>query len=308
MSKIFDALRRAERLRTQAPMERAPGPCGFRVVCVTSNKGGVGKTTIATNLAVYLRALRDDVPVLFLGLDDQTLVNRMFSLQYVLDGGTVATALRAGSFEGAIRLGQYGVHFVPSSPAISELKPEISDPFRLRAILERSGWRGIVVIDTKSDFEILTRNAIGASDLSLVVVKDHASLLEAQRVFDLLRRWDATPERARVVLSLVDRRVKFANSETPDILALLRSEVANQRYPSLQSFLSRSPVIEALQTNPGERPLSILNSAPGSLVHRQMAQLAAEVLALLPLEERSGIMPDTSTAGFTLSRPRSIDP
>lgn len=281
MSRIFDSLRRAEALRAQAPPAPAPAPCRFRVVCVTSNKGGVGKTTIATNLAVSLRALRPDVPVLFLGLDDQMFVNRMFSLHYVLEGGSVATALRAGSFEGAIRLGQHGVHFVPASPAISELKPELSDPFRLRALVERSGWRGLVVIDTKSDFEILTRNAIAASDLSLVVVKDHASLLEAQRVFDQLRRWNTPPERARVVLSLVDRRVKYESAETPDILALLRSEVGKRGYPLLRSFISRSPAIEALQTNPGARPLSILHSAPGSLVHRQMTQLAAEVLAVL---------------------------
>ncbi|MEE9606828.1 MAG: P-loop NTPase, partial [Myxococcota bacterium] len=36
----------------------------FQVLTVTSNKGGVGKTTVASNLAVYLRALREELPVL----------------------------------------------------------------------------------------------------------------------------------------------------------------------------------------------------------------------------------------------------
>jgi cellulose biosynthesis protein BcsQ len=283
MSRTLDALRQAEAFRSQPRATAVRSRRAFRVLCVTSNKGGVGKTTLATNLAVYLRALREDIPVLFLGLDDQTLVNRMFSLQYVMDGGSVASALRAGSLEGAIRVGQYGVHFVPASPATSELKREISDPFRLRALLERSGWRGLVVIDTKSDFEILTRNAIAASDLCLVVVKDQSSLLEAQRVFDLLRHWGEPMERARVVLSLVDRRVKFQGTDTPDILALLRAEVKHRGFPSFDSFLSRSPAIEALLTNPENRSLSILNAAPGSLIHRQMARLATDILDVFGL-------------------------
>jgi chromosome partitioning protein len=285
VSGIFNALRRAEARRsgqvggTGPASDRSAAP--FRVVCVTSNKGGVGKTTLAANLAVYLRALREDVPVLFLGLDDQTFVNRMFSLQYAMDQGTVASALRSGSLASAIRLGQYGVHFVPASPAVSELKQEIDDPLRLRTLLERSAWRGLVVIDTKSDLEILTRNAIAASDLALVVVKDLASLLEAQRVFNLLQEWGLPPERARVVLSLVDRRVKYPDIDTPDVLAFLRAEVRRRGHPSLGTYLSRSPAIEALLTNPGARHLSILNAAPGSIVHRQMARLAAEVLAAL---------------------------
>ena len=52
----------------------------LRVVTVASNKGGVGKTTIATNLAVYLRALREELPILVLGLDDQDVIQRMFAL------------------------------------------------------------------------------------------------------------------------------------------------------------------------------------------------------------------------------------
>jgi cellulose biosynthesis protein BcsQ len=284
MSRIFDALRRAEAGRTRAQFAEPAAARAFRVVSVTSNKGGVGKTTIATNLAVYLRALREGLPVLFLGLDDQTSVNRMFSLQYVMEGGTIASALRVGSLAGAIRLGQYGVHFVPASPAITDLKREITDPLRLRSLLERSGWRGVVVIDTKSDFEILTRNALAASDLSLVVVKDQASLLEAQRVFDWLRHRGEPAERARVVLSLVDRRVKYADAATPDVLALLRAEVHRLGYPAFEAYLSRSPTIEALLTNPDGRSHSILNAAPTSIVHRQMTRLAQEVLDALRLD------------------------
>ena len=81
MSRIYDALLDLEGSRPQPRPSLQPADRPFRVVTVASNKGGVGKTTIALNLAVYLRALREDLPILVLGLDDQSLLERMFALE-----------------------------------------------------------------------------------------------------------------------------------------------------------------------------------------------------------------------------------
>lgn len=282
MSRIFDALREARRERPlqlfETPPGPDPGPRRYHVVTVTSNKGGVGKTTFATNLAVYLRALREDLPILLLGLDEQPMIDRMFAIGPHAAGTDIASALRRGSFTSAVRLGQYGVHYIPSSPRISELKPEITDVGHLQTALSQTSWHGVVIIDTKSDLEVLTRNAIAASDLTVVVVKDQASLDEASRVFELLREWRRGPERARVLLSLMDLRVKYADEGTGDILALLLAEIRRRGYPHFPTFLSRSPKIESLYTNPTGQALSILHGAHGSLVHRQMHQLANDVL------------------------------
>jgi cellulose biosynthesis protein BcsQ len=255
------------------------------VLSLSSNKGGVGKTSIATNLAIYLRALREDLPILLLGFDEQPMIDRMFAIDPKACGETTADALRRGSLDGAIELGQYGVHYVPSSPAMFELKQEIRDPFFLRDVLAATDWSGLVIIDTKSDFEILTRNALAASDLAIVVVKDHASLIEAQRVFDLLEDWRMPPARARILLSLMDRRVKYREGQDRDILALLVSEIRELDLPLFDTFVSRSPKVEALTTNPQGRALSILHGARGSLVHKQMRHLAYDVLAALALDE-----------------------
>jgi cellulose biosynthesis protein BcsQ len=255
------------------------------VVTVASNKGGVGKTTIATNLAVFLRALREDLPILVLEFDDQTMPDRMFAIGQGPAGLDVAEALRAGTFAEAIRLGQYGVHYVPSSPIMSDLKREIGDPFYLQSVLLRTGWQGLVIIDTKSDLEILTQNAIAASDLSIVVVHDLASLQQAEKLFGLLDAWGVPRERARVLLSLVDRRIKYAAGE--DVLGFLVSRIREAGYPLFETFLSRSHTIEALYTNPDGRAHSILHGAPNSLVHRQMRHLGQDLLdALDALRER----------------------
>jgi chromosome partitioning protein len=253
----------------------------FQVVTLASNKGGVGKTTVAANLAVYVRALREDLPVLILGFDDQPMLDWMFSLDREPPRKTVLDAIRSGDLRPAIRLGQYGVHYLPSAGDVSDLKRTILDPFHLQTVLQRTNWRGLVIIDTKSDLEILTRNAIAASDLTLVVVKDHASLTEAQKVFDLLKEWGQPRDRARILVSLVDLRVKYREGREKDVLSLLLSELRQRRYPLFETFISRSPKIESLYTNPDERPRAILAGAPNSIVHNQMRHLAVDVLSAL---------------------------
>ncbi len=253
----------------------------LQVVAVTSNKGGVGKTTIAANLAVYLRALCEDLPILYLSLDDQPMPERMFALPGAASGRTIEDWLRGVPLGDVARLGQYGVHYVPSSPDLSALKAEVRDPLHLRALLAASGWRGLVVLDTKGDFEILTRNAITAADLTLVAVSDEASLIEARKVFDLLERWHQPRERARIVLSLVDRRIRYREGESRDVLSLLVSRIRREGYPLLESFLARSPKVESLYTNPEGRAISILHGAASSPAHMQMRHLADDVRAAL---------------------------
>jgi cellulose biosynthesis protein BcsQ len=283
VSRFFDAVRRADETRQHSldstPM--APTPSGGRTLAVVSNKGGVGKTTVATNLAIYLRALREDLPVLLIGLDDQATINRMFAIEKDGAGPTIADALRAGSLAGAIRLGNYGVHYVASSPRIGDLKREIHDPDRLRRMLTAADWRGLVILDTKSDLEILSQNALCACDLALVLARDLGSVTEAAKVFELLRLWGRPRDCARMLLSLVDLRVKYASGQTRDILSLLLEEIRRLEYPLLGTFISSSPKIESLHTNPDRVTRSILHGAPNSLVHRQMQHLAEELLAIL---------------------------
>ena len=297
LSRFLDQVRDARRgfARPEGDWARAERP--FRVLTVTNNKGGIGKTTIAANLAVYLRALREDLPILILGLDDQTTLDRMFELGPQPAGGDVTSALRAGTFAPVIRLGQYGVHYVPSCRDVSIPKRFVEQPFFLQMVLQHTGWRGLVILDTKSDFEILTRNALAASDLALVVVKDRPSLVEAEKVYAQLEAWGRPRESARVVLSMVNLRVKYDAPGKPDILALLLSEIRRRGFPLLESFISCSPKVESLCTNPEATVLPVLSAAPNSLVHRQLHHLAHDVLKLLEQVGLRGEAPQARSAG-----------
>ena len=250
-------------------------------ISVLSVKGGGGASLVATNLAVYARALREDLPILIFSFDDQSSLDRMFQLEAAGGAGTILTGVREGSLQRVTRPGQYGVDYVRSCTNAGELRLNLRQPEELRRILRASQLGGLVVIDTKSDFEVLTRSAIEASDLVIVPIKDQASLEEARRVFDLLAKLGKPLTTARVLLSLVDLRVKYREGEDVDVLAHLIAEIRREGYPLFETFLSRSPKVESLHTNPEGRAVPILRGAPNSVVHTQMLQLTEEVLQIV---------------------------
>jgi cellulose biosynthesis protein BcsQ len=251
------------------------------VLAVTSNKGGVGKTTVATNLAIYLRALREDVPVLLVGLDDQHSIDRMFGLRPLRSGeGHLKHGWAERDFRRVVQLGQYGVHYVPSPPDTALLKARAEDPRTLQRILDRTAWQGIVILDTKSDLEALTLNALHAADRIIIPVADWASLEEARKTFAMLDKARLGSDRARLLFTLVDRRTRVA--EGVPLVQNLVAEASALGWPCYKTTLSRSPKVETLNSATRE-PLSILHHARGSAVHAQMRDLASEVLLDLGL-------------------------
>ncbi len=246
------------------------------VITLSSNKGGVGKTTVATNLPIFLRAIAEELPVLLVGLDDQQVVDRMFAIRERRPGDrNLKHAWAERSFSGVAQVGQYGIHFVPSPVETNLLRSRAEDPLTLRRILERTGWDGVVIIDTKSALDGLAVNAICAADRVIVPVADRSSLDEAEKIFELLRRNRCEPRQARVLLTLVDRRSRV---DDRDLLALLDEGVRRRGWTRYETFLSRSPRVEVLNSGSG-RPLSILHHGQGTAVHGQLRRLAGEVLA-----------------------------
>jgi cellulose biosynthesis protein BcsQ len=264
----------------------------------------VGKTTVATNLAVYIRALREDLPVLVVGLDDQGFLDRMFALRAPTPGpGNLKHAWAERSFDRVIQLGQYGVHFVPSPPDLASLKARAEDPDTLRRILERTQWDGLIILDTKSDIEALTLNALHAADRVVLPVADWSSLEEAGKLYTILERADRA-NRARILLTLVDARTRVDDPHQ-DLRAVLEAEIGRRGWARYASYLSRSPRVEALNSG-HERPLAILHHAQGTVVHRQLRTFADEVLVDLGLGGVAGLRRDEPSEEFPLDRLGSV--
>jgi cellulose biosynthesis protein BcsQ len=282
------------------------GPSG-PVVAVSSNKGGVGKTTLATNLAVYVRALREDLPVLVVGLDDQRTLDRMFALSPNALAGApnLKHAWAERCLNSAIQLGEYGVHFVPSPPDVSLLKARAEDPRALARIIEASEWPGLLILDTKSDLEALTQSAWHAAQRILLPVSDWASLEEAGKIFRQLDRAGLGAARARIVFTLVDRRTRSDGGDH-QLFERLVEEVRWRGWPRYEATLSRSPRVETLNSG-SERPRSILHHARGTAIYGEMRDLCFELMRDLRLDElpAPAAAPATETSAELWGAPRS---
>jgi cellulose biosynthesis protein BcsQ len=252
------------------------------VITVASNKGGVGKTTVSANLAIYLRALYEDLPMLVVALDDQSAIERMFRLPSSgRDEGNLKHGWAERCLDRVIQLGQYGIHFVPPPPDTGPLKARAEDPLTLRRILGRTDFAGLVILDTKSDLEELTRNALHAADLIILPVADWGSLEEAEKLFQLLERCHLVRVKRRILLTLVDRRTRV-DADGRNLHDRLTAAIDAEGWPRFENYLSRSPRVEAL-LSASEAPGSILHHARGTQVHQQLLGLSEEVAKDLDL-------------------------
>lgn len=242
------------------------------VVTIASEKGGVGKTTIATNLAVYLKALREDLPVTIASFDNHFSVDAMFAI-----GGRRGSSV-AGLFEGVpaeslVTLGEYGVQFLASQ---RDLREPPDGPELLRNALARSNLSGILILDTRPILDLFTRSALAAADLVLAPVKERSSLVNVAALLRAIKEHGGDERSLWVLPSLVDARSRLHDgSGVQDFLEFSARERGYQVAPAA---MAKSPKVESLATGFSRRIYPVLTHARGTLVHRQLRDLAAFVL------------------------------
>lgn len=253
-------------------MERYP-----YVITISSEKGGVGKTTLATNLAIYLKALAEDLPVSIFSLDNHFTIDKMFAIKGQKTTGDVADLLLETPGCDLLATGQYGVDYIPSSMALDDLKDAIRGTMVLPRLLALSGIPGILIIDTRPELNIFTQNALYAADRVIIPVKDMPSLENCRNIFDLFDKRGLDKKSLSLMPCLIDARIKY-QGPFKDHKSLLRAFAINRGYHCLDGHISKSPKVESLNTNPEGRIYPILTHARGTDVYSQYAQLARELL------------------------------
>ena len=242
------------------------------VVTVASEKGGVGKTTIATNLAVYLKALHEDLPVTIASFDNHFSVDQMFALGPRPSAG-MAELLQGTTPPDLVRLGQYGVQYIASA---RRLVHPAAGPAILRGRLDDLALEGIMILDTRPILDWFTEAALLAADLVLTPVKDRAALVNAAALREVLQV-AGRADRLWLVPSLVDVRARLNREITvADFLVYAARE---REYQVTELIISKSPRVESLASGVSNRIRPVLTHARQTAVHGQMRQLAEFVLA-----------------------------
>lgn len=237
------------------------------VITFASEKGGVGKTTIATNLAIYLKALYEELPVTVASFDNHFTLDHMLSFGPSpshdindLLTNSLATELTV--------IGQYGVQYIPST---KELCSPPYLPCWLKGRISDSKFEGILILDTKPVLNWFTEAALLASDLVISPIKDRAALTNVATLNNVLCRAGKGGS-LWLLPSLVDLRAK--DDKGKSFYQSLKSAALDLNYQVLDIYISKSPKVESLASVSSLKIPSVINKARNTAVHGQIKQLA----------------------------------
>ncbi|WP_417565865.1 AAA family ATPase [Marinobacter sp.] len=159
-----------------------------RTIAITGGKGGVGKTSVALNLALTLA--RQDKRVLL--LDGDTDLANVSIMVGLYPRKTLANVM-AGEcrLEDIILETDYGLHIVPGASGVQEcMDMGQAESLRiLRALYNLETRYDYVITDTAAGLQATGLHMIAATELAcMVVTPDPASLTDAFSLIKVLRR------------------------------------------------------------------------------------------------------------------------
>lgn len=210
----------------------------MKVVTVVSSKGGVGKTTLAANLASVLAGLGRRVVVI--DLDPQNALRLHLGVGLDSIDGVSRATLGGAALNSAMFDGIDGISVMPYGVLVEEdyrrFEAQLDqDPFWLSRELAQLGLGedDVVIVDTPPGTSPYTRNALCAAQIALcVVLADAASYAAIPQMERMIENY-GTRRRDFSGYGYVVNQVDQSRQLQKDVLKVLRDTLGPRLFPGV---------------------------------------------------------------------------
>lgn len=206
-----------------------------KIVSISNQKGGVGKTTTSINLAANLAAIGKKVLIVDfdpqgnsgsgLGFEINTLQNTSYEL--LIGESSAAECIKRTDIE--------NLHIIPSninlSGAEADLLGEENREFRLKnAIGHLRTEYDYILIDCPPSLGVLTINALSAADSVMITLQTEYFALEGltqlMKIISLVQeKLNPSLELEGVLLTMFDKRTNLAQQVAEDVKSYFKEKV-----------------------------------------------------------------------------------
>jgi pilus assembly protein CpaE len=247
--------RRADLLRRATPTEDAGGAPAGAIISIVGVKGGIGKTTVATNLALCL-AQESGSSVVLADLDlpfgDVAMMLDLHPEKTILDALDDNVLSDPDRLQAQLTQGPEGVQMLPAPSTFEGSDRTGVDGHKVAKLLTRlASLHDYVIVDTPPGFSETAAAALDVSSVVLLLTTPEATALRRTPSYlDLLASMDFSMDKIQVLLNRAHSKTGINEGEMEEILGRRVSwRVAND-YAALKGVALGRPAVLAQPKTP----------------------------------------------------------